>query len=49
MAYTYGTGKTRVRYGNCISFLQFPPRSQGSADAKGRRVMDSYGTLLQFA
>ena len=32
--YPYGTGKTRVRYGNCISFLQFPPRSQGSADAK---------------
>ena len=30
----YGTGKMHVRYGNCISFLQFPPRSQGSADAK---------------
>ena len=47
--YTYGAGKTRVRYGNCISFLQFPPRSQGSVDAKERRVMDSYGTLWQFA
>ena len=47
--YTYGTGKTHVRYGNCISFLQFPPRSQGSVDAKRRRVMDSYGTLWQFA
>ena len=32
--YTYGTGKTSVRYGNCISFLRFPPRSQGSVGAK---------------